>query len=98
MALISLADAHDAGRAVIGGKAAQLAALLADGVRVPAGVVVPIGADAALAAGAARALGDVACAVRSSAIDEDGLSASHAGQYATVLDVRGEAALVDAAR
>lgn len=37
-------------------------------------------------------------AVRSSGIDEDGAQASHAGQYDTVLDVRGDDELVDAVR
>ncbi|GHE12685.1 PEP/pyruvate-binding domain-containing protein [Streptomyces alanosinicus] len=37
-----------------------------------------------------------ALAVRSSGIDEDGARASHAGQYTTVLDVRGAAALGEA--
>ncbi len=37
-------------------------------------------------------------AVRSSGIDEDGAHASHAGQYDTVLDVRGDDELVDAVR
>ncbi|HEV7651067.1 MAG TPA: PEP/pyruvate-binding domain-containing protein [Actinophytocola sp.] len=37
-------------------------------------------------------------AVRSSGIDEDGAQASHAGQYDTVLNVRGDDELVDAVR
>ncbi|HEY0452169.1 PEP/pyruvate-binding domain-containing protein [Actinophytocola sp.] len=37
-------------------------------------------------------------AVRSSGVDEDGAQASHAGQYDTVLDVRGGDELVDAVR
>jgi len=37
-------------------------------------------------------------AVRSSGIDEDGAAASHAGQYDTILDVRGDDELVDAVR
>jgi pyruvate,water dikinase len=46
-----------------------------------------------------RAMGDdVAVAVRSSAVDEDGASASHAGIYATVLNVRGATEVLDAVR
>ncbi|MET9496586.1 PEP/pyruvate-binding domain-containing protein [Streptomyces sp. NPDC006552] len=58
--------------------------------------------ERALDARAAAAVADVArrlpgaLAVRSSGIDEDGASASHAGQYATVLDVRGADALGEA--
>jgi len=37
-------------------------------------------------------------AVRSSGIDEDGAAASHAGQYDTILNVRGDDDLVDAVR
>jgi rifampicin phosphotransferase len=40
--------------------------------------------------------GDAAVAVRSSALDEDQAEASFAGQYTSVLDVRGEAAIEDA--
>lgn len=47
---------------------------------------------------AARELGDGALAVRSSAVAEDGATASFAGQFATVLDVRGVAALEAAVR
>ncbi|RRR45910.1 hypothetical protein EHH44_08480 [Mycolicibacter terrae] len=46
-----------------------------------------------------RAMGhDVAVAVRSSAPAEDGVTASHAGIYETVLNVRGVADLLDAVR
>jgi rifampicin phosphotransferase len=47
---------------------------------------------------AQRELGDVPLAVRSSAIAEDLADASFAGQYDTVLDVRGADALLDAIR
>lgn len=46
-----------------------------------------------------RAMGhDVAVAVRSSAVAEDGATASHAGIFETVLNVRGAADLLDAVR
>jgi rifampicin phosphotransferase len=53
-------------------------------------------ADALLAA--AGGLGDVPLAVRSSGIDEDLPNASFAGQYESVLDVRGADALLAAVR
>jgi pyruvate,water dikinase len=53
-------------------------------------------ADALLAA--AEGLGDVPLAVRSSAVAEDLPNASFAGQYETVLDVRGADALLAAVR
>jgi len=43
-----------------------------------------------------RSNGDVAVAVRSSAIDEDGADASFAGQHDTYLNIRGSLAVVDA--
>ncbi|MEZ5869835.1 MAG: PEP/pyruvate-binding domain-containing protein [Defluviimonas denitrificans] len=82
----------------VGGKAAALSRLVAAGFDVPPFVVL---ADAAfrangttLRADAARALEDALeplgpgpYAVRSSARGEDGAEASHAGQFATVLNV-----------
>lgn len=47
---------------------------------------------------AAAAFGDTPLAVRSSGVNEDLPGASFAGQYATVLDVRGDRALADAVR
>ena len=105
--LAAATDYHIAGR-----KAATLARLAARGFPVPPGVVVPadvmdqavdrnleVSADAtADLLRAARALGDVPLAVRSSGVNEDGADASYAGLFTTVLDVRGEAALVEAVR
>jgi rifampicin phosphotransferase len=82
----------DAGR--VGGKAANLGELLRAGFDVPAGFVAT-GPDAdavADAAGAAaRQLGTGPFAVRSSIAAEDGLEASFAGQYESVLDVAADA-------
>jgi pyruvate,water dikinase len=98
-------DYHIAGR-----KAATLARLSAHGFPVPPGVVVPVaiyewavdrnlevpGDVAADLLSAARGWADVPLAVRSSGVHEDGADASYAGLFTTVLDVRGEAALIDA--
>ncbi|WP_147917008.1 PEP/pyruvate-binding domain-containing protein [Ruania zhangjianzhongii] len=96
--------------ATCGGKAGALAALLRAGLPVPRAFVVPFAAheahavDARALSGALRsklaealtALGDPQVAVRSSAAHEDTAEASAAGQYESVLAVRG-AAEVDAA-
>ena len=86
---IGLADAPE-----VGGKAASLGALLADGARVPDGVVLPVGfgaappeARGAALADAVAALGPGPFAVRSSGVAEDGAEHSFAGMYETVLDV-----------
>jgi phosphohistidine swiveling domain-containing protein len=97
---------------IAGRKAATLARLAARGFPVRPGVVVPadvmdqaadqnldVPADAAAdLLSAAREWGDMPLAVRSSGVNEDGADASYAGLFITVLDVRGEAALVDAVR
>lgn len=94
-----------------GGKAAALGTLLRDGLPVPDGFVVPFNGrpnpstdavlPAALAeelAAALAACGDPAVAVRSSAANEDTGEGSAAGQYDTVLAVRGPAAVGAAIR
>jgi phosphohistidine swiveling domain-containing protein len=97
---------------VAGCKAATLARLATRGFPVPPGVVVPadvldraigrnfeVPADtAADLIRAVRPWGDAPLAVRSSGVDEDSAVASYAGLLTTVLDVRGEAALIDAVR
>lgn len=94
MNLIALTEPADP--ASYGGKAAQLSAALRAGLPVPEGLALDHEFVAALAQGdaATRARLDTACArlagpfaVRSSAIGEDGASASFAGQHATLLNV-----------
>jgi rifampicin phosphotransferase len=105
--LAAATDYHIAGR-----KAATLARLAAHGFPVPPGIVVPVaiferalgrnlevpGDVAADLLSAAQEWGDVPLAVRSSGMNEDGADASYAGLFTTVLNVRGEAPLVDAVR
>ncbi|MDP3072483.1 MAG: PEP/pyruvate-binding domain-containing protein [Opitutaceae bacterium] len=109
--ILPLAAAHDA--ALVGGKAASLSRLINAGLPVPPGFAlttaafeawrdagrdaIPAEILAALLA-AYRALGDVTVAVRSSATAEDGAAMSMAGQYETILGVRGAAELQDAVR
>jgi pyruvate,water dikinase len=79
-----------------GGKALGLARLARMGLQIPAGFVVvgaepgrlPEGLDQAY-----RELGGGPVAVRSSATDEDGESASFAGQFDTILGVEGKDAV-----
>jgi phosphohistidine swiveling domain-containing protein len=93
-AIHTMDAARDA--ATVGGKAAVLMRLAAEGFDVPAFFVVTPDAfvDGALAAGHAAAiegqlprLGPGPYAVRSSAREEDGESHSHAGQFLSVLEV-----------
>jgi phosphohistidine swiveling domain-containing protein len=89
--IIPLAKA--AGLREVGGKASRLADLMAAGEHVPDGFCVVGSGERAvtLALEAYRRLGaDVPVAVRSSASAEDGSEASFAGQFETVLKVRGE--------
>lgn len=87
-----------------GGKGANLGELLGAGLPVPEGFVIGVPARMrrsrvvreAIVANY-EALGhDVAVAVRSSAVSEDGAGASHAGIYETVLNVRGATRLLAA--
>lgn len=81
----------------VGHKAAILATLRADGAPVPPGLVLLPEADVGQAAAQVHAqFGERPVAVRSSSRAEDLADASFAGQYATLLDVRGRAALADA--
>jgi phosphoenolpyruvate synthase/pyruvate phosphate dikinase len=95
---------------IAGRKAATLARLAGAGFPVPPGVVVPAAVMERATSGdgevpgevvtalldAVRAWGDVPLAVRSSGLEEDGSDASYAGLFTSVLDVRGDKALLDA--
>lgn len=91
---------QDATVEMCGSKAATIGSMLRAGLPVPDGFVVPFGARtprdqqgwAAFrdrVSAALERMGDPAVAVRSSAADEDAADASSAGQYESVLAVRG---------
>jgi pyruvate,water dikinase len=88
--------------ATAGRKATNLGALARRGFPVPPGVVAPVcAADDLLEAAVIEVLavlGDGLLAVRSSAVAEDLDGASFAGQYETMLAVRGAAGILDAVR
>lgn len=106
--VVPLADSRALDARLTGNKASTLAALAIEGHPVPAGFVLTTAAfeangggprlraaaRAALAESLAAVGGPVA--VRSSGVAEDLAGASFAGQYETVLDVEGEAAVLDA--
>jgi pyruvate,water dikinase len=92
--IVDLEEAGDEDRAVLGGKAATLGALSADGFPVPAGFVVTAAALDPPASRLGEALVDAVTrlgpgpfAVRSSGAAEDLADASYAGLYETFLDV-----------
>lgn len=98
-----LASASD--ESVYGGKATQLGAALRAGLPVPEGFALDTAFVDAIAAGDASARNELAklcaqmpgpVAVRSSAIGEDSVCASFAGQHATVLNLMGFEAVLDA--
>lgn len=102
--LTRLADAVPAS---CGGKAAALGVLLRAGIRVPDGFVIPFDSEPATSANVAPSLqaavaeelarlGDPVVAVRSSAMNEDTADASAAGQYESIIGVRGTASVCDA--
>lgn len=104
--IVRLGDERATDPASTGRKAALLARLHAAGFDVPDGFVLTTAATAAIAAtgrlpaaierairAAMRRTGDVPFAVRSSGVAEDLPEASFAGQYETILDVRGPEAV-----
>lgn len=90
--IIPLNELRRADSGVAGAKAAALGELSSAGFPVPEGFVVTGEADEDVAWTAASP-DNIPLAVRSSAIAEDRADASFAGQYETVLDVRGADAL-----
>ena len=92
ISILSLDQLTRADTAQVGTKAANLGELRQAGFAVPDGVVVT-GTGEVDARAIVAALGKVPLAVRSSAAAEDLGDASFAGQYDTVLDVRGPDAL-----
>jgi pyruvate,water dikinase len=96
-AVLWLSEIREEDRGRVGAKALSLAMLAREGLPVPEGFVLPadVPVDEALSA-YARIGGDVA--VRSSSTAEDLEDSSFAGQYRTVLGVRGSDALVVAVR
>ena len=92
-----LVDLRAGDRADVGGKAASLGQLLADGARVPDGFVLTLRATNASADDRRRLIteqlpvaADERYAVRSSGVSEDGSTHSYAGLFETVLDVAAE--------
>lgn len=85
-----------------GGKAASLAKAMSARLPVPDGFALSWDVVASGEYGAVvdawRALGAECVAVRSSAVGEDSLDASFAGQHVTILNVTNEGMLVDAVR
>ncbi|MCJ1703468.1 PEP/pyruvate-binding domain-containing protein [Rathayibacter sp. VKM Ac-2926] len=107
---MTVVDLTDASSEACGGKAAALGALLRAGLPVPDGFVVPSAAHRALHTEPATRMeklyqpvdlalsrmGDPPVAVRSSAENEDTAGASAAGQYESILAVRGADAVLSA--
>jgi rifampicin phosphotransferase len=95
--IIPLRELTRADHDLAGSKAANLGELASAGFRVPDGFVVIDAPDTEILA-AASLLGDQPLAVRSSGVAEDLADASFAGQYETILNVRGSAELLEAIR
>jgi pyruvate,water dikinase len=105
MILVPLREAGD--RSLYGGKASGLGAALRAGLPVPDGLAVSFEDAGRIAAGQPDARRRLAAglaslrfpvAVRSSAGDEDGAAASHAGLFKTVLNVTDASRAVSAVR
>lgn len=105
MTVVALKDA--AAEEAFGGKASSLARALGAGLPAPDGFAVSWESVDRAAGGDAAALDAIvaafrgfgaAVAVRSSAVGEDSLDASFAGQHVSILNVTNETMLVDAVR
>jgi len=101
--VVPLVDAEDT--SLFGSKAVGLGQALRDGLPVPPGVALAGDVVDAVASRDEQAIRQLAesvqplegpLAVRSSAVDEDGASASFAGQHLTLLNVRGADELTSA--
>ena len=105
MSIVALRDAGAVG--TYGGKASSLARAIGAGLPAPDGFALSWELVDRIAANDAEAIDDVtrafrefgaAVAARSSAIGEDSLDASFAGQHVSILNVTSEAMLIDAIR
>lgn len=103
--IVPLADATDP--AVFGGKSVALGAALRAGLPVPPGYAVSVEALTALAREASELEAHIEAiaaelappvATRSSAVGEDAVDASFAGQHVTVLNLSSPAAILDGLR
>lgn len=102
--LIDSSDQRHADRTIVGGKAHSLWKLKKGGFHVPEWFVIPVAvASADISDGIRQEIKEglenfntSSYAVRSSAVSEDGGQASFAGQFETVLSVRGEEQLLQA--
>ena len=81
---------------VVGNKAATLSQLKAWGYPVPMGYILRAGDDPSALLGLAEPTPEQPLVARSSAVGEDGLGASAAGQYVSVTDVVSQDGLVSA--
>lgn len=81
-------------RDTVGSKAATLAQLTAWGYPVPQGYVLPAGDDPAMLLGVTRPSGKMPVVARASAVDDNPLIASGAGQYAAVTDITSQDTLL----
>ena len=103
MTILSLSETACQNATLTGGKAAALSGLISR-YPIPVGFCITAAASDDAIAKAYQELEckcatkNLAVAVRSSALDEDGMDASFAGQYKTYLNIAGETSVIDAVR